>query len=442
MFEDFSFSSPSSNGPARRSSLDVEDEMMVDCDSTLISPFSSRCPSPSRRLSRVSKPHSRSSHSRSQSFYARHLPPPTSIPDSHNAKRLSVGALTQKLHDHSLNHEPPHSANASRRSSLAPPQPFPLPHSQSSSQPTSTNTSPPTALRPNDLLTPPPDTDLDDDPSTQLQRTIRNQRQKLSTLQCAGMTAAETVRLALLMEEDECLRFPGTADDEQHPSSLPPTLLSPMRKVAMNQSRRHYQRQNPDGSIASIPVISRSGSINRRGPLTAAGSSSKIEKSHAHPHFSSCSPSLYPSSRRASRSHAPPTPASGAGHLQRKGNLVNAAVAAMMERSASPSVSPSLPPSTNPPPNPSGVQVHIDDVDGLPLPLPLASANGVGGDYYYHHEDYLNNPSSYRIQDSLLFSAPPSAHTTPAPSRRGSEITSMPAPAHAPAVVVGGEERK
>lgn len=372
---------------------------MVDCDSTLISPFSSRCPSPSRRLSRVSKPHSRSSHSRSQSFYSRHLPPPTSIPDSHNAKRLSVGALTQKLHDHSLNHEPPYSASASRRSSLAPPQPGPQGHSN--------DTTPPTAHRTNDLLTPPPDTDPDDDTPGQLQRSIRLQRQKLSSLQCAGMTAAETVRLALLMEEDECLRFPGTADDEQHPSSLPPTLLSPMRKVAMNQSRRHYQRQNADGSIATIAVIGRSGSINRRGPLAAAGSAKKIEKPSYSPSLRADHSS---NGRRSSRGHGP-SPASGAGHLQRKGGLVSAAVAAMMEGDGAK------------PPKPSGVEVHVDDVDGLPVGNGL---NG-GGEYYYHHEDYLSNPSSYRIRDSLLFSASPSAHTTPAPSRRGSEITSAPA---------------
>lgn len=394
---------------------------MVDCDSTLISPFSSRCPSPSRRLSRVSKPHSRSSHSRSQSFYSRHLPPPTSIPDSHNGKRLSVGALTQKLHDHSLNHQPPYSASTSRRSSLAPPQPGQA-QSQSQSQAHSNDTSPASVRRASDLLlTPPPDPDADADDETQgqLQRTIRLQRQNLSRLQCAGMTAAETVRLALLMEEDECIRFPGTADDEQHPSSLPPSLLSPMRKVAMNQSRRHYQRQNADGSIAAIAVIGRSGSVNRRGPLAAAGSSKKIEKSH----FSSCSPSLYPSSRRTSRSLGPsPAPASGAGHLQRKGGLVNAAVAAMMEGDRAK------------PPKPSGVEVHIDDVDGLPLSSCNGHGNGgyslnntSGGDYRYHHEDYLNNPSSYRIPDGLLFSASPSANTTPAPSRRGSEITSAPA---------------
>ncbi|KAJ5125249.1 hypothetical protein N7526_007426 [Penicillium atrosanguineum] len=92
MFEDFSFSSPSSR-PARLA-VDTDDRLMVDCDSSLISPMSSRCPSPSHRFRTLSR--SRSSYFRSQQ------PPPTSVPFPYEQKRLSISTLTQKLHEHTL----------------------------------------------------------------------------------------------------------------------------------------------------------------------------------------------------------------------------------------------------------------------------------------------------------------------------------------------------
>ncbi|CAI7678508.1 unnamed protein product [Penicillium pancosmium] len=90
MFEDFSFTSPSSR-PARLA-LDAEDRLMADCNSPLISPLSSRCSSP-HRLRTLSRP--RSSYFRSQQ-------PPTSVPLAYEQNRLSISTLTQKLHEHTI----------------------------------------------------------------------------------------------------------------------------------------------------------------------------------------------------------------------------------------------------------------------------------------------------------------------------------------------------
>ncbi|EGD93408.1 hypothetical protein TESG_00953 [Trichophyton tonsurans CBS 112818] len=108
MFEGFSFPAPAL--PAVQPEID---SLQLQCDSNLVSPLSSRCPSPrlpsplnSRdfpRLNRRSRqfPHYHHHHQQQQ-----HLgPAPTSIPADYSterSQRFSIGSLTKQLHAHSL----------------------------------------------------------------------------------------------------------------------------------------------------------------------------------------------------------------------------------------------------------------------------------------------------------------------------------------------------
>src|SRR5215471_7781872 len=137
MFEDFSFTS--SPSPERRWDLAVGlgEDTMVNSDSNLVSPLSSRCPSPVR-LPRASKDRPFSRRSRSQFHLG---PAPTSIPSSyHDHHRLSIGSLTRRLGAQCLENDD------SRGYPLTPP--------------TTAHTERPTSWLESEPLTP-PDTDRD-----------------------------------------------------------------------------------------------------------------------------------------------------------------------------------------------------------------------------------------------------------------------------------------
>ncbi|KAJ5296041.1 hypothetical protein PENANT_c021G06773 [Penicillium antarcticum] len=271
MFEDFSFTSPSSR-PARLA-LDPEDRLMVDGDSTLISPLSSRCPSPqSHRFRNISR--SRSSH------FHRSQQPPTSVPFPYDSdhKRLSISTLTQKLHEHTLatpTNDGRSNQNSNQRFAQGPGQggggygydgrytprsryggyshglvltPPETDHSDDSgveglSSPSASSNPSPTFMPP-DLLSDLPDFGLDSHPhppnSHPLQdqnQDIRMQRQQISRLQC-NQSEVEAMQRSLLAEEGGLgAGDPSREEDDCHPSDLPPRLSPRRRAVTLARSR-------------------------------------------------------------------------------------------------------------------------------------------------------------------------------------------------------------
>ncbi|OJJ49116.1 hypothetical protein ASPZODRAFT_1400683 [Penicilliopsis zonata CBS 506.65] len=267
MFEDFSFSSASSAHPP---TLESDDRVMVDSDSGLISPLSSRCPSPKVSAYRLPR-----NLSRSRSLFLRSpLPPPTSVPYPYEDRRISIGILTKKLHEHSLTTTTDElSDDASAAASPT------TPHSISDVPALE-----PSARFPGYLLTP-PQTGQDDEsyyedsssspvtssPSVASldspflcpnsspidfisldssmepitcctdQRSIRLQRQVISRLQCHAPAGIDSVRKAYMSSSDEPsgadippLAFP---DEDCHPSSLPPQISPRRRAVTLRASR-------------------------------------------------------------------------------------------------------------------------------------------------------------------------------------------------------------
>ncbi|KAJ6149078.1 hypothetical protein N7471_000277 [Penicillium samsonianum] len=232
MFEDFSFTSPSSR-PARLA-LDPDDRLMVDSDNNLISPLSSRCPSPqSHRFRNISR--SRSSH------FHRNQQPPTSVPFPYDSdhKRLSISTLTQKLHEHTLATPPTrdpqtqhtnthtHTQNRTGRHTpgsrrypgtgyvLTPPD---TDHSDDSgvgdclSSPSASSTTSPTFMPP-DLLSDLPDFGLGHPFYPQphpYHQDVRMQRQQISRLQC-NESEVEAMQRSLL---DDSSSAPDFCDED------------------------------------------------------------------------------------------------------------------------------------------------------------------------------------------------------------------------------------
>ncbi|KAJ9481093.1 hypothetical protein VN97_g12412 [Penicillium thymicola] len=276
MFEDFSFTSPSSRPP--RLALDPDDRLMVDSDSNLISPLSSRCPSPqSQRFRNISR--SRSSH------YHRNQQPPTSVPFPYDSdhKRLSISTLTQKLHEHTLTTPPtgdiqPRNGRhtntpGSRRYPgtgyvLTPPD---TDHSDDSgvgeclSSPSASSTTSPTFMPP-DLLSDLPDFGLEHPFYPQphpYHQDVRMQREQISRLQC-NESEVEAMQRSLL---DEPPSTPDLCDeDDCHPSSLPPRSSPRRRAVTLARSRF-----GPEGSGEGRA---------RRKSSSAGVLASRVEKSH------------------------------------------------------------------------------------------------------------------------------------------------------------------
>ncbi|KAJ5707780.1 hypothetical protein N7488_007581 [Penicillium malachiteum] len=265
MFEDFSFSSPSSR--PTRLALDGDDRIMVDGDSTLISPLSSRCPSPtSHRFRTLSR--SRSSYFRCQQ------PPPTSVPFPYESKRLSIATLTQKLHEHTL--QSPNGESLPDRGRLGldgrgsgqyagyvltPPDTDHDEDGHYTSSPSLCSNSSPTSIPP-DFPSLDGPADLSSDPFN-----IRRQRQQISQLQC-NQGDIDAIRQSVYSED--ALR-PDTCEDDCHPSSLPPR--SSPRRRALTQHRSRFGPAEPLGE-----------SRGRRKSSCSALMSHRIEKSH-HPSF-------------------------------------------------------------------------------------------------------------------------------------------------------------
>ncbi|GJP97237.1 60S ribosomal protein L31-A [Aspergillus niger] len=266
MFEDFSFSSPSSTRPSRLA-LDGDDRLMVDSDSSLISPMSSRCPSPrSHRFPRTA--------SRSRSSYFRSTQqPPTSVPFSaYDHKRLSISTLTRKLHEHTLqNPNGLQPEEAGRFDRPASPTPSDL---GISTNPTSVPADFPAAdnidLSGNgNATTAAPSSDA---------WTVRAQRQQISRLQC-NQSDVEAIRRALV-SDDEIMRSAMCRDsiceEDYHPSSLPPQ--SSPRRRALTLSRNRFRGQ--PSSTASAESAGPETRARRKSSVSALASSHRIEKSY------------------------------------------------------------------------------------------------------------------------------------------------------------------
>ncbi|KAK2737663.1 hypothetical protein FQN57_007470 [Myotisia sp. PD_48] len=419
MFEGFSFPTPppSSSGQSRQDNTTFSssygsinqpdsDTLHLQCDSNLVSPLSSRCPSPmlapplsSREFPRLNR--------RSRQFQPPYMgPAPTSIPPSYSSterdSRFSVGSLTKQLNAHSLDNyndgssdsddgrwlpmTPPRGSHpvelppdfylpapalSSRRpprSSLHPPRiidaecddttsHFP-PWLDSASPPSLSSPSSPkfqdrrfslpagrdcqptdrqeafystphsrTSVVMNDAMHQDMDLGIDDEG-----REIRFQREKISLLQCASSSVADTVRLALLiegdMEPDAYHSFHSYGSDgggacsegahgesfdeayldaERHPSSLSPSR-SPSRRSLL--ARKHPKAKTSNLVAASPSTTSRFSGV--------MGCKSKVEK----PHCSGTAAGY--SSRRCGKSKQ---------NLRRK-SLVLAAVTAALEQEA------------------------------------------------------------------------------------------------------------
>ncbi|OQE08816.1 hypothetical protein PENVUL_c008G04236 [Penicillium vulpinum] len=283
MFEDFSFTSPSSR-PGRLA-LDADDRLMVDSDSNLISPLSSRCPSPqSQRFRNIS---------RSRSHFHRSQQPPTSVPFPYDSdsKRLSISTLTQKLHEHTLStpSDPQHTHThrdgiyTSGRHTpgrrhlghgyvLTPPD---TDHSDDScvgdylSSPSVSSTTSPTFNPPEDLLSDLPDFGLGHPfyPEPQphaYHQDVRMQRQQISRLQC-NETEVEAMQRSLLDEPSPVSTSDFRDEDDCHPSSLPPRSSPRRRAVTLARSRF-----GPEGGVE----------WRRRKSSSGAVLASRVEKSH------------------------------------------------------------------------------------------------------------------------------------------------------------------
>ncbi|PTU18092.1 hypothetical protein P175DRAFT_0348504 [Aspergillus ochraceoroseus IBT 24754] len=371
MFEDFSFSSPSSSRPPRLA-LDGDDRLMVDCDGSPISPMSSRCPSPrSSSTSRFPR-----SIPRSRSLYFRSpQPPPTSVPfsayDDH--KRLSISTLTRKLHEHTIQNPSsldtscpaspttPQSATSSSRYFqgysyvLTPPD---TDHDDESYYADSTS-SPLTSLSPS--LSPQPQSPflgptsvpvdlpflsaveqpLQPQPQPQPQQqqqpndpatgtttgtadtwaAIRARRQHMSRMQCHS-SDLEAIRRALLSNEDT-IRIHPILTEDCHPSSLPPQQ-SPRRRTISSHSHRTRVRSQMSYESAS-PSTSTGPSISTEHPPLRRKSSVGIPAPTMTP--------LAPHPHRIEKSyqHSLDHRKKSEQGLRRK-SLVSAALASMIER--------------------------------------------------------------------------------------------------------------
>ncbi|EED17390.1 hypothetical protein TSTA_112230 [Talaromyces stipitatus ATCC 10500] len=242
MFENFSFPSPSSTAEG-------DDRLMLDCDSTTISPLSSRCPSPSSFLPRRSRPLSRPR----SPFHRRPQQPPTSMPSNYEQfqRRISVSTLTEKLNAHTLDQNTtPGLSHAPHESPVSPISPTSFSFSVTKDSGSSRG-SVRTLLTPpgeyddegyDDLLTSgwepyhnaqsPTSIPLDSDgfldvPQQRFPReqSLRSQRQQMSRAQCN----VDVLKLALLAENfsSRTSESVGLSDDECHPSSLPPDTSPP-----------------------------------------------------------------------------------------------------------------------------------------------------------------------------------------------------------------------
>ena len=262
MFENFSFA-PSSTG-----------RVMPDHDSDgLISPLSSRCPSP--KSFDVHQPAqirpSRASIFRSSSHHL--VPAPTSVPcDYHDRRhypyckpRLSISTLTRKLHEHTLDNaqgtDNPTSVPGYTWATEDDMQAYfitpPDTDDDGASSMASLSPRTPSFGR----LTPPPTT-----PDNQ--QRVRAGRQYMSRLQCGFRTAADAAQHVLEMEQEEedeeeeekksmsrrasaAAPFDPFCENECHPSSIPARLGPRHRKSTCRGSNRRTATRSSRRSIGT-----------------------------------------------------------------------------------------------------------------------------------------------------------------------------------------------
>ena len=319
MFEDFSFTS--SRPP--RLTFDADDRLMVDGDSTLISPLSSRCPSPSpsqsqpQRFPRTvrSSLHLRAQHQHQQQ-------PPTSVPPAYDNRRLSIGTLTRKLHEHTLRNPEDNYPRQIPEDACVSPRSIPdlVPGSGSGS---GSGFGAGFGRLPGYSLTP-PDTDHDDDgrnsvtdgdyfssvrtsPSSPLSHPqspflsppsaeshsesmspsspgdqVRAQRQQISQMQC-NPSDIETIRRTLLSLEDDS-RIDPFGQDEWHPSSLPPRRSPRPRAATLQRSRsRPVLGQGSSGTAMPEQQYSTRGRRKSSSGALMSSSSNRVDKSYYNP---------------------------------------------------------------------------------------------------------------------------------------------------------------
>jgi len=229
MFENFSFSSPSSNGPLSPL-LDGHDGLppcmpVSDNHSNMISPLSSRCSSPLPRA--ATYPAARTLRS-SQQQSASALP------------RLSIGSLTHKLNMHSLRQRSPELPPTPPYSQYDEDEGYGESYSPDELSPASADF-PSTYL---DMLAPPPTST----PTGCITLSRRYQRQFLSRLQCSASHA-----LSLAMLAEEC-----------HPSSLP---LPPMAESSSASSSRRVSVSSTSHGVSRIQKTP----ARRRSSISLAG---------------------------------------------------------------------------------------------------------------------------------------------------------------------------
>lgn len=363
MFEDFSFSSP--RPPRLTFDSDGDDSLMLDTDndSTLISPLSSRCssPQPSQRFPRslpLRHPHA---HAHGQQL------PPTSVPFAYDHRRLSMGTLTRKLHEHTLrqpgddalsinvNVKPhPQSQSQSARQFAKHEDACLSPRSVPDLVPGSSGSE---SRRFLGYFVTPPDTDHDDDdgelddgssspslssPSSLLTPgdaaaaaaagqeaqalNVRAQRQQISRLQC-NPTDIETLRRALFSADDDDTSQTdafGYGPDDCHPSSLLPRRSPRRRAVTGNRSpsRQAAQGASGSGSGSGLGVGEGSSATDHgayRGRRKSSSGMSLSSPSSSH----RIDKGYYPSSREMRKKSEQ--------GLRRK-SLVSAALASMVDR--------------------------------------------------------------------------------------------------------------
>lgn len=268
MFKDFTFS------PRPRVTFEGDDRLMVDSDSSLVSPLSSRCPSPgpfapSQSQSQFQLQGQRFPRSVRPSLHLRSQPlPPTSVPSDERAGGLAIETLTKKLHEHTLQqqqqpqsdtgtlshvleedcvspHSLPELVSGSARVPgyfLTPPDTDTdhddegSPHGDGDGE--STLTSPSVSHIQTPFLSPtsvPPEFLHTDSNNSHEVLNVRTQRQHISQLQCSAADI-EAIRRALLCyaEDDSPI---DTCGQDWHPSSLPPRRSPRRRAVTLNRSR-------------------------------------------------------------------------------------------------------------------------------------------------------------------------------------------------------------
>ncbi|KAF3407065.1 hypothetical protein DPV78_001747 [Talaromyces pinophilus] len=299
MFENFSFPSPSSTAEG-------DDRLMLDCDSTTISPLSSRCPSPSSYLSRRSRPLSRPR----SPYHRRPQQPPTSMPSNYEQfqRRISVSTLTEKLNAHTLDQNTtPVLAHAPYESPLSPISPTSFSFSVTKDSASSrgnvrTLLTPPGEYEDegyDDQMAPgwepyyprhsPTSIPLEHDgfldvPHHRFPRepSLRLQRQQMSRAQCN----IDVVKLALLAEDftRRGSESVGLSDDECHPSSLPPNTSPPSSLRRASIKPRGGSAASTAGNVRYRSRTSIDPGMVRRRSTSSAGtfaSSTRIAKPRA-----------------------------------------------------------------------------------------------------------------------------------------------------------------